>query len=205
MGFGLLFIGYLFMYSFPYNGFDVLPDLIGFIIAFFGVRTLADYGCGWDVLKRYFTIILPSSAVTLLFQVLGLLGVDIGFTVIWDYIYTAFLLVYNILLLVAIYKIADDTDVKSIKAKAQRNLILGIGYYALMLFFNFPISFVQKLREYLSANYSLGLILFIFGYLWLFFNISVIFSCYMWICKEGDEDMPERERKFLKKQEKEEE
>lgn len=204
MGFGLIFIGYLFMFSFPYHGFDILPDIIGFIISYFGLKTLSEYGCGFDNLKRYFNILLPASAVTALLQLICLFVNKHSIVTVWEYIYTAFILLYNVLLLIAIYKIADDTDLKTIKAKAKRNLFLGIVYYILIFFLNFPIDYIQKLNLYLTEKLSIGLVLFLFGYVWMFLNLSLIFNCYMWICKPGDEDMPVKERKKLFKKDEEE-
>ena len=204
MGFGLLFLGYLFMYSFPYKGFDMTPDIIGFVISYFGVRKLAEYGCGWDILKRYMALMLPAGAVTTVLQVLLLLGIDLHVYDYWAYGYTALLMVYNILLLLAVYKIADDTEVRSIKAKAKRNMILGIAYYCVMLIIDVPISAVQNVKNHLSSLMPLGFIIFVFGYLWLFLNLSAIFSCYMWICAPGDEDMPVKESRFSKKKKEEE-
>lgn len=204
MGFGLLFIGYLFMFSFPYHGFDILPDILGFLIAYFGLKTLSDYGCGFDNLKRYFYVLLPASAITAIIQLIGLFWKKLSFLSVWEYIYTAFLLLYNVLLLIAVYKIADDTDLKSIKAKAKRNLYLGIVYYALVLFLNFPIDFIHRLNLYLTEKLSIGLVLFLFGYVWMILNLSLIFNCYMWICPPGDEEMPLRERKRFLKKDKEE-
>ena len=203
MGFGYVFIGYLFMYSFPYKGIDVLPDIIGFIIAYIGVRNLSDYGCGWDNLKRYFWILLPASGVTLATQVLKLTVPNLSIYDIWSYFYTALLLVYNVMLLVAVYHIADDTEVLSIKAKAQRNLVLGIIYYAIMLLVNIPLPAVQALNAYISTKIPLGLVLFLFGYIWQFLNLAIIFSCYMWICQLVDEDMPYTEKKLFKKKKEE--
>jgi len=201
MGFGLLFLGYLFMYSFPYMGFDVVPDVLGFVISFFGIRTLSEYGCGWDTLKRYYSLLLPASLITFVLQFLGLFGLNSAFYELWFYAYSALLLVYNVLLLMAIYKIAVDTDSHSIKAKAKRNLYLGIVYYAFMLFLNFPLPFIEKLNSYLSAKFAVGFILFIFGYIWQFLNLALIFSCYMWICTEEDKDMPNKNKKLFKKKE----
>lgn len=192
MGFGLLFLGYLFMYSFPYKGFDVLPDIIGFIICYIGIRKLAEYGCGFDNLKKYMYMLLPGGLVTVIFQILGLCGYSLSFKQIWDYCYIALVLFFNLLILVAIYKIAEDTGLKSITAKVQRNLIIGIIYYILMLFFELPFAFVQNLGQ--SIEY-LGVILLILGYIWQTLNLTLIFSCYMWICAPGDEDMPERKKK----------
>lgn len=198
MGFGYLFIGYLFMFSFPYRGLDIFPDIIGFIIAFIGIRTLSEYGCGFDNLKRFFCLLIPSSFITLAIQILRLLNIDLSFIEIWETAYTAMILVYNIMLLVAIYRIGKDTGVGIIYAKAQRNLVLCLMYYAIILFFSFPSPLTEKLEVYLATKFSFGLVMYIFGYVWLILNASLIYSCYMWICQIGDEDMPEKESKFMK-------
>ena len=43
MGFGLLFIGYFFYLPLSYNGFDLLPDIIGVLIMFSALRRLSFY------------------------------------------------------------------------------------------------------------------------------------------------------------------
>ena len=204
MGFGLLFLGYLFMYSFPYKGFDITPDIIGFIISYLGIRKLSEYGCGWDVLKRYMYVMLPASLATGVLQAVIAFVTPLDLYTYWSYIYTALLMVYNLLLLTAVYKIAEDTEVISIKAKAKRNMILGAAYYFVMLILDLPVAYIQNLKAYLSSVIPLGFIIFVFGYLWLFLNLAVIFSCYMWICAPGDEDMPVKESKFFKKKKEEE-
>ena len=100
MGFGLLFIGYMFMFSFPYKGLDVLPDIIGFIISYIGIRSLSEYGCGFDDLKKYYSVLLPASFLTFVLQLLQVFGVGIGILEVWNYIYTAFIMLFNILLLI---------------------------------------------------------------------------------------------------------
>ena len=198
MGFGYLFIGYLFMFSFPYRGLDIFPDFVGFIIAYIGIRTLSEYGCGFENLKRFFCLLIPSSFVTLILQILNLLGINLSFMALWETIYTAVILVFNIMMLVAIYRIGKDTDVAVIYAKAQRNLVLCLIYYGIILFFSFPSPITEKIEVYLATKFSFGLVMYIFGYVWLILNASLIYSCYMWICQIGDEDMPERESKIKK-------
>ncbi len=204
MGFGLLFIGYLFFFSYPYKEtLNIPPDLIGLIISYFGVKILAEYGCGWENLKKYFYILLPASTLNLVLQILNVVGINLGVEEIWSYAYEALIIVYNIMLLVSIYKIAEDTEVKSIQAKAKRNIFLMLVYYAVTFFFMIPLPFIQDAYTHLNVNYSFGLVLFLYYSLWRFLNLCIIFSCYMWICKEGDEDMPEKEHTFFFKKSKE--
>jgi hypothetical protein len=77
-------------------------------------------------------------------------------------------------------------------------------YYAVMIIISLPFPFIQDVYKYLEVNLSFTLVLFIFNYLWRFLNLALIFSCYMWICQEGDEDMPEKEHTILTKKHKEE-
>lgn len=204
MGFGLLFIGYLFLFSFPYKEtLNIPPDILGFIIAYIGVRTLADYGCGWENFKKYFSVIFPASILNLVLQIMNLLGFLKNIRELWSYAYEALLIVFNILLLVAIHNIAKDTEVKSIQAKAKRNFVLMLGYYAVMLIISLPLPFIQDIYKHLEVNYSFTLVLFLYNYLWRLLNLALIFSCYMWICQEGDQDMPEKEHVFFIKKHKE--
>ena len=195
MGFGLVFIGYLFMFSFTPYGFDILPDIVGFGIAFLGVKGLADYGCGWDILKKYFLVLFPASFITFVIQVLGVIKPDTFQIPFWSFIYEAVIFFYNILLFVAIYKIAEDVEMRSIKIKAQRNMIMGVIYFVIGILLKLPVPAVQKVVNLLKTRYAAGALFYLYGYVWLFLNLAVIFSCYMWICAQGDEDMPMKERK----------
>jgi len=196
MGFGLLFLGYIFMFSFPYKGvLDVAPDVIGFLIALPGVISLSEYGCGFQNLKKYFILLIPSSVLTLVLQILSLYGIEKDLLVLWNIIYTALLLVFVMIMMVSIHNIADDTGVASIKAKVVRNLMISLIYCFLMIFFSLPIGIIQNLYLYLCSKFAFGFVLYVMGYVWHILNLATVFSCYMWICKEGDEDMPLKSKK----------
>ena len=76
MGFGAIFLGIMFLYDFPipvgkdgvaYMAPDIFPDLIGWILLFFGVRALAKNAAGLDKI-RFFPlpmILLKSEALKL--------------------------------------------------------------------------------------------------------------------------------------------
>ena len=199
MGFGLVFLGYLFMFSIPFREFDIAIDLLGFVLAYFGVKKLAEYGCGFDNLKKYFCVILPSSAITLIFQLASNFGLKSNLFSFWNPVYIALVFVYNLMLLVSIYKIAEDIELMSLKAKARRNLLIGVIYYFFTLLFNIPLDVIEKFNKYLSQKLPIGLILYLLGYVWLFLNLGLIYSCYMRICEPGDEDMPIKEKKSILK------
>ena len=197
MGFGLVFVGYLFMYSFPYRGFDITPDIIGFLIAYYGLKKLKDYGCFFDNLYLYMRVLIPVSFLTFVFQLFTLLGFDLAFLSVWNSAYSVFLFVYTLFLLISIYKIAEDTEIGTIKLKAKRNMFIGVVYYVLVFFFELPFRVVFKINEYLTTRFAFGTVLFLVGYIWLFLNLALIFNCYMRICEPGDEDMPEKPKKNI--------
>ncbi len=202
MGFGPLFLGYLFIYSFSYKGFDILPDAIGFIIMYFGLKKLSEYGYGFEILKKYIYALFPSSLITLVLQIFTFTGHSKGqMTNIWNCIYIPLMLVFNLMLLISIKNIANDLELKVVKVRAVRNIILTVIYYSLTLFFTLPIPFIESLKTLLTEKYALGIVLYILGYAWLFLNTILIFSCYMWICKEGDEEMPVSDKKSKKRNE----
>ncbi len=204
MGFGPLFLGYLFIFSFSYKGFDILPDAIGFLIMYFGLKKLSEYGYGFYNLKKYMYFLFPSSLITLTMQIFSFTGLNNDLlTEIWNCIYIPLMLVFNLMLLISIKNIASDLDLKVVRVRALRNLILTVIYYSLTLFFSLPIPFIKSFVDVLTEKYALGIVMYILGYVWLILNTALIFSCYMYICKEGDEDMPVPEKKTRKAKEEE--
>ena len=118
-------------------------------------------------------------------------------------LYIPLMLLFNLMLLISIKNIATDLDLKVIRVRALRNLILTAIYYGLTLFFALPSSSIKSIVTTLTEKYAMGIVMYILGYVWLFLNIILIFSCYMYICKEGDEDMPVPEKKTKKANEEE--
>lgn len=87
MGFGAIFLGIMFLYDFPilvgkdgvaYMAPDIFPDLVGWILLFFGVRALAKNAAGLDKL-RWFP--LPM----MLFSALSLVKETLWFTSFYTY------------------------------------------------------------------------------------------------------------------------
>lgn len=195
MGFGFLFLGYLFMFSFPYKTLDVFPDLIGFVISFIGIFKLSKYGYSFDRVKKYLYILIPASLLELILQILGLTQNDVSlYTGIFNPVYSALILVYNILLLISIRNIALGTDMLSIGAKALRNIYIAIIYYGINIVLSFPIGYIQELKLALESRYF-AVTMLVFGYIWLILNIALIFNCYMYICDENDVEMLTKKEK----------
>lgn len=79
MGFGAIFLGIMFLYDFPipvgkdgvaYMAPDIFPDLIGWILLFFGVRTLAKNAAGLDKIRFFPLPMILLSALSILKETL---------------------------------------------------------------------------------------------------------------------------------------
>jgi len=53
LGFRKIFIGLLFMFDFRINGFDILPDFIGYIFIFSGLALLVDLNHRFETAKKF--------------------------------------------------------------------------------------------------------------------------------------------------------
>ena len=79
MGFGAIFLGIMFLYDFPipvgkggvaYMAPDIFPDVIGWILLFFGVRALAKKASGMDQIRWIPLPMMVFSALSLLKETL---------------------------------------------------------------------------------------------------------------------------------------
>jgi uncharacterized membrane protein len=52
-GFGSIFWGFLFMFDFRIQGLDILPNVIGYLLMYFGLGKLSSYSSEFDNAKKY--------------------------------------------------------------------------------------------------------------------------------------------------------
>ncbi len=204
MGFGFLFLGYFFLFSLSNGGFDMIPDILGFLIMYKGMRLLCN-ACPdnrplgyakWTMMG-----LIAFSGVILVTQLIGLFaasplpaGVTNWLIAPLNLLYSLAIGGWHILFFWGIYLLAVQIELPKISRKARRNLALTAVYYLLTLISKTGL--FRFIAEHLSspdaAMSYMNFALWLLGCLWLLFNITSLFSCYMWICLEGDEDMPVR-------------
>lgn len=192
MGFGLISLGWLFFADIPWK-VDLLADFIGCFLVVAGCNRLRPYSVHFGNAANWFRILtLPSVVIT---------GMEIAYAfgapkVISDYIlhlevvHTLVFAVALYYLLLAIIAIATDVGREKIARKCRRNmsidLVTVLFYLATRLLANLQVDNNTVMRL-LSISWLVGNVLW---YLLLVLQFVQIFSCYMWICYEGDEDMP---------------
>ncbi len=186
MGFGVLFFGHLIGMNFVYRGFT---DIISYLIILYALTLLYRHN---KFFKSSFYTLIPLSVFGALFfvlEIISFIGIEaeLDLVLIRSYysIATSILkLIYTVFLLKGIEKLALELDIPTIRIKAFRNRFFIWIYYPLLIFTELSQEGVAaKIAQYAFLPVML------FGVICLILNAALFYSCYMWICLEGDEDM----------------
>lgn len=200
MGFGLLFFGYFFTLSLPFKGIDVLPDIVGCILMYFALKKLIEY-CPDNRNFRYARItLIPYSVFAVIvfgWQISGLFVEFSKNAVQWFFtpisaLYGIVIGVFHIFLLFGIYRLSESVGLIKPAARARRLITLTVVYYIFQLMsYSGVLKFISGLTDSPDVVLSyINISLYIIGLLWLVLTWALIFTCYMRICLEGDENMP---------------
>jgi len=197
MGFGLLFIGYLATYLlYLAGGYGCFPAIIGCFLMLYALTKLSEYE---PLFKYAFFAVIPltvcwgyfvAAEVALSFGTVlpGFLSsVKTQNAII--YARSFFDLLYHSALLLSIAKIAGDTGIARTRNAAIRNLIVYAAFVVAQI-----ADFLTPVTSAYSLYVFLGVL--IFWLMELILNSICIFSCYMRICDEGDQDMDAKPSKF---------
>lgn len=194
MGFGVLFIGYLFFFNFVQGTFTDVFGALFLIYALYMLRRNAPY------FGRAYALTIPYAAYSggaFIWKMLTLLNIipTNELAVTWiDFVGNVFRLALIVLLLRAIQRIGLETGVQHIVVQAFRNRIFTYIFYGcwLALTVTHGIATDGELAAFLNGA---SIAMLIVGLVYHFLNAKLVFSCYMWICLEGDEEMQRKESK----------
>ncbi len=194
MGFGWLFIGYFITFVFQMNPYAVFVSPLGIAIIVFSAVKLYKY-C------HKFHLIIPPSFIMLIGFALKILSTaseladfslphksifeSVGYNV-----YFVGALLFHIALMLAVRDIAHKVDLPKIKWNSVRNFVVFALYSLIYAVSLLPLKTIAEFNQLMSVPYiALWLT-------WMILNLVMLFSCYMRICQEGDEDMPDRPSKI---------
>lgn len=191
MGFGFLFLGSFFRFDFPFHGLDIFPDAVGFALMLLGIFTLCDYEKKFVKAKYAGFAALMASLGELVTQLIAFLGEP---TSDWLSLSVTLLVgitsaLFDVFLLLAIASLAHEVGVEKIRRKAYRNLILVLLVFLPEFVFSLGIPALSSLAETLNRRVFFTNVLFCLDVFVRLLNLILILSCYMRICREGDEDM----------------
>jgi len=197
MGFAWMFLGYVMLLgtNFDIMGItlDITPDVVGFLLLSHGFAVASRYCDCFKVSKALGNAGIPLSLIYLIAEIstsLEIVSLSAGVLMAVQYGYAVFKLIFSLCLLYSLYLISAQTGVEKLRKKSIRLAI----YTA---FFFFAEHFLPNLLA--IANISLDAskiagIQMLLNILCILINATLIFGCYMWICLEGDEDMPDNRK-----------
>ena len=190
MGFGILFLGYFLTLNFEFKGINIPPDFLGYIFMMVACSKLTPYSNNFKYTLRCLIPLTVLSAGLTTMEVMAAISPNLAFPYIADIMNIKYLLmmVLHYLLLKALMDISRDVGRYKITDKCRRNIIISIVMIVLVVLLTLPIPFPFK-----DSIAWIATIVLLNGMVLL--NSVQIFSCYMWICYEGDEDMPMKEPK----------
>lgn len=200
MGFGFLLYGYLMMLeagllvnASPKIGFDIFPDLLGYLFFYLALRKLSPYALGFRQAKNVCYLLFPVGALTLAGQIMGWIGIGLSFVpdlLAYAKLATNLLLFFfHLAYLMGISKLATDVGLPKLSAKAKIGMILSLPCYLLGVLLQTGERLIPDLLAAHAGIYSyIGLFYQLLFYAVYFFNLYLIFSSYRLICYEGEED-----------------
>ncbi len=201
MGFGLLLIGYFTATLMSFNVFGAFFKLVGFSIAFFGIRKLCAYNKSFGILlySCVAAIIIAACCAfcetsDFLYTNLITLGriVPIQLADAFTYAKYAVECLFTILLCVSVCSISKETGAPKLVYISIRNLVIYAVYFVLQIVCWIP---TEGIRSFLSAT-ALPVWVLILNLLILVLNVLMLFSCYTRICDESDTEMPQKPSRF---------
>lgn len=188
MGFGLFVVGYATMLTWGLAidrsiglGFDILPDLIGYLLFFKGLGSLRPYSKGF-VLARYITMpLLVLGGATLAAQTVGLVSTWVPALVeyrellvkilsIVDTISVPLLFFFHLYLCQGIRDLAAEVELGKIVTRSRIAALLSSVFY------------LGKLLCGIVSLHGIGLwFIAVLSYVVYFYYLYLLYSCYMHI------------------------
>lgn len=198
MGFGLLFLGYFIAFLMALTKYGFAIRLAGYLLMSYSLIKLRDFELRftWPM-----SISFGLSIIGIAQCVFGICD-EISYSLskpvtvlrtIIDIGESCAIVIFNLLLLWSIMAIAGRLELPKQKNAAIRNSIFIVFWAVLDFLGTGPLA-----NNTIYINYF-GLPTFILYMAWIILNLVLTFSCYMYICPAGDEDMNRKKTniKFL--------
>ncbi|MBQ7847730.1 MAG: hypothetical protein IJX08_00745 [Clostridia bacterium] len=183
MGFGILFIGYTLILCM--SAYSVLPSFIGYFIGMYACLKLSEYE---DRFKLSAWGFAAGGTVMLMQSVMQFIVLTSGNTLLSDFasgcapVFELVFYAVQMTLLPALVAIARDTGRSKTVFACKRNMILFPLMFVLFVVANIMISMGSEYGKYLLVYVTLS------RFAVLLLMMIQVFSCYMWICREGEEE-----------------
>lgn len=202
MGFGILLFGYTMLIDYGVSvnssfniGFDIFPDILGYVLMFIATRKLSPYSSGFKNAKVVSCIMMVFGSLSFVLPIVAIFGKGLALiSNLMRYCIIArdlFVFLFNILVFYGIRELAKEVELSKVAKYAVTATVLSSLYFIPRVSL-FIISFTQGQMGFIALFYS------IFWYVSLLFNVFLCFNCHVRICYEGEEDPEAKESIFEK-------
>ena len=188
MGFGLLFLGYFVTFLMALTKFGFAIRLAGYLLMSYSLIKLRDFELKftWPMSVSFGMIII--GVIQCIYGMMDEFNYTISsqmtsLRMIVDAAESLVIVAFNFLILWSIMTIAGKLELAKQKSAAIRNMIF-IGLWFILDFLG-----SGPMSDNATYIYYFALPTFILYVAWIILNLVLIFSCYMYICPAGDEEM----------------
>lgn len=196
MGFGILFLAYFLAFFVPLSYLHV----IGYAGVAWALLKLRDYrpafikAVWWLIPLGAFCLYHVLGSVLDLLPYLGVAAPAVPFVnttvkAVVSMLESALTLVFHFVFLRTLRGFAAELELPAIAKRADWGLWL-VGVQAS----TYIVALALELAGY--GLQLLSMIAFLLQFVWAIFNLINLFTCYMYICPEGDEDMERKPSRF---------
>ena len=181
MGFGILFLACFFTFVGILTPLSAFTYVIGSALMLYALYKLSEQNKMFLLSAIGSFVLFLVSLATVFLYVFGIVSVSVYSITVLIQSYLTVLIA--ILLLIGIYLISKEVELKKIQARAVVNIIFVVIYFVCDV-----ISSLVKSEEVLKR---IGLIGIISEIIYIALILINVFNCYMRICYEDDKDMSE--------------
>ncbi len=186
MGLGVLFIGYVLAAVFTLAPTYFITDLIGSFVIFNATVKLRRHASRFRYAEAADIVMFFVCAVQCVYYAIKYVGLIEGngtFESGLEIVRITVMFALTVSILLALSQLAASVGDKKLADKGVRNVWLFSVSYVFMILLSLDFDF---LGDFIAAFTAFG---FVFRILTVLLNCIFLYSCYMWICLEGDHDM----------------
>ena len=195
MGLGVLFIGYVLLSVFTFAPTYFITDFISAFIMHEALQKLRRHAAKFKYTIYSVYLLFAQTAVQCIYYSLVYTGIIERADTVANIIEISRLAVvftYTVTLLTALGQLALSVGDVKLSDRAHRNICYLVVSYALSISLSLDFDFM---KSYIASFSAVG---FLFKLLCSISICLFIYSCYMWICLEGDHDMEQKPSKIGK-------
>ena len=184
MGFGIMFLGYFFMFIGSFTPLSIYTAIIGSAIILYSLKELI-YQNKWFMASAVCALVLVISSVATVFVDLFASDTGLVYTVFF-YSREVLTVILNILLMISIFVISKSVQLPKIQTKAIITLLF-IGLYTVgMVLCNTAL----KANEFAQSRIYPAAV--ICQFISCVLGLVTVFNSYMRICYADDKDMTKK-------------